>query len=265
MPKKTERPGILSLHERELIQRIDKIRSGEIKNKGRAPSRLAELLPDFDKRLSALTKDLELFVESRALRPFLKYRRKQFSLVLTQNQQLQKLLMDDDYSTWRVRYATREGEKWRRYWLYVSEENAPNGLTLENIYDPEYALKGIEGYSVNTDDDRFNVRDLLKFVVKHDMNQKKQKFILPRSEDNAITIYHIIQKMRALEEAAKKPKIERGKTEEKPGEEQPDPELLKARQVYLAVGKIVDSLNDELVKNGLSGIRVKIDAMTMPK
>lgn len=212
MPK-SERPAILSLHERELIKQVDEIRSGKVKNKGRAPSRLAQLLPDLDKRLSALPKDLEIILESKALRPFLKHRIKQFNLVFAEYQKIQDRIQPDyNYSTWRIRYVRKpltelQGmKKWenpkkkrpqryerhRSYWLDISDTNAPEKPTLENFYRPEYALKGIENYELKFDGKKVNLRDILVEALEL---QKKGMKIFPLSDKEAKSIHEIRQIM----------------------------------------------------------------------
>lgn len=199
MPKKTQRLGILSLHERELIKVVDEIRSGKRQNKGRAPSRLAQLLPDLDKRISALDVDLATLLKSKALKPFLKSRMKDLNLSIARHQQIQNPEFDYDYSTWQVKKYVKEGERTRRYWLDISESNAPKTLTIENIFGPEYAIRGIDGYSVTTSEGKSNVRDILVSAVEFDMKMAsksdKKNRILPLSQGEAVTINDLIQRM----------------------------------------------------------------------
>jgi hypothetical protein len=214
MPKKTERLGILSLHERELIQEVDRIRSGEIKNSGRAPSRLAELLPDLDRRLTAVAVDLGIILESKALRTFLASRAKYLDPILNKYHTINQVNFGHDYSTWRVRsikkpIPTKRGikvwknpkkkprqefERQRSYWLDISESNKPDGLTLLNTLSPEHAIRGIEGYWLKGG---VNIRDILSEAVRLEkeyetyISRTPSARILPRTEELAINIKQV--------------------------------------------------------------------------
>lgn len=206
MPKKTERPGILSIHERDLIREVDRQRKGEAPKIMRAASRLAQLLPDLDKRISALGDDLSIILQSKALQPFVAARVKELYPVLFQYQTLQEPKFGYDYSDWQVKYVRKPLEerrgmktwkkkqkpqklqRYRSYWLEINHSGS-SGLTLANIFSPEYAVRGIENYKLASGD---NLRDILIEAVELQQNGVE---ILPLSEEGALTIESISKRL----------------------------------------------------------------------
>lgn len=219
MARKSVRSGILSLHERELVKEVDRIRSGENSSMKRAPSRLAELLPELDKRIDAVGEDLAVILHSHALRPFIASRVKELNILLASYQDFQQVTFGPDYSTWRIRFTKKTIDdmpgmkKWKKtpkqkrlerhrsYWLEVGDENAPKQLTLENIFSPDFAMRGIDGYKVSISSGKMEIRDILREALELEKQfepyiiDNPSQAILPRSEATAAHIYDIKKRL----------------------------------------------------------------------
>lgn len=191
MRKKTERVGILSLHERELIKEVDRIRSGQPVKIKRASSRLSQVLPDLDRRVRALTTDLEIILSSRALQPFVASRIKDFSLIIERYHNLQQLDFGENYSTWLVRYTRKSPDnekklqRVRRYWLDINDANKPEKFGLENFFSPEYALRNISGKWVMADNKMVDTRQVLLEGLKLEMRYRSEIIAHEKYDDDS--------------------------------------------------------------------------------
>ena len=242
--RRSERLGIISQKEHELLQRAKK-KDALIKERERLRSkkekldkdvkriseinkelndistRLTELVKNLDKRINALGENLRNILKSAPLAPFVRTRARIFFNIppiyegkidsysaITAFTELNAPIFRDydgteaipDYSTWKVEWVK---ERDRKYWLNTNVESK---LTIENIFQPEYSIKGIKGAWRRTKKESgkkikeiVNVRDILKEaldVEKRFQNRIKSKelpLILPKTKDKAESIDQILK------------------------------------------------------------------------
>ncbi len=251
---RTSRLGILSTKEHKLLQRAknrdqlfkdrEKLKSKEALSKEdrkkikeinnelyEISTRLIELVKNLDKRINALGDDLRVILKSGSLAPFVRTRSKVFFSippiydghidsysVITAFSELNAPIFLEydgteaipDYSKWRVEVIT---EKERKYWLNINLESK---LTIENIFQPDYSIKGIKGTWKRIKDksrkktkEVINVRDLLKNALELEKKfqtkiaNKELPLILPKSKKTAENIDQIIKNIENFEKIKK--------------------------------------------------------------
>jgi len=241
---RSERLGIISQKEHELLQRaknkVALIKEREYlsskkekldkdvkricrinKELNDISTRLTELVKNLDKRINALGEDLRTILKSAPLAPFVRTRARIFFNIppihegkidsysaITAFSELNAPIFRDydgteaipDYSTWKVEKVK---ERDRKYWLNTNVESK---LTIENIFQPEYSIKGIKGAWRRTKKESgkkikevVNVRDVLKVALdlekrfQSKIKSKDLPSILPKTKDKAISIDQIIE------------------------------------------------------------------------
>lgn len=247
---RTKRIGILSDKEHELLKRAenkeqllqerDQLKSKDSQAKEEIQkikelnkelydisTRSTELVKNLDKRINALAVDLRVILKSSILSPFVRTRAKIFFnippiyeghldsySIITAFSELNSPKFSEydgteaipDYSRWRVEIIK---EKDRRYWLNTDLESKP---TIENIFQPDYSVRGIKGAWKRTKNksgkktiETINVRDLLKIALKLEkkfqtrIKNKELPSILPKSKNNAQNINQITKNIEKFE------------------------------------------------------------------
>lgn len=247
---RTKRLGILSDKEHELLKRA-KNREQLLEERNRLKSkhgnseedrleitkknkelyeistRLTELVKNLDMRINALGTDLRVILKSGSLAPFVRTRAKiLFNIppiyeghvdsysVITAFSELNSPKFSEydgteaipDYSSWKVEIIK---EKYRKYWLNTNVEPE---LTIEDIFQPDYSIKGIKGTWKRAKDESgkktmetINVRDLLKSALELEkkfqtrIKNRELPSILPKSKEDAQNINQIIKNIEIFE------------------------------------------------------------------
>ena len=248
--RRTKRLGILSDKEHELLKRAknrdqlleerDRLKSKpgnsegdrlEITKKNKElyeiSTRLSELVKNLDKRIIALGTDLRVILKSGSLAPFVRTRAKIFFNIppiyeghidsysaITAFSELNSPKFSEydgteaipDYSSWKVEIIKKKD---RRYWLNTNVEPK---LTIEDIFRPDYSIKGIKGTWKRAKDksgkktmETINVRDLLKSALELEkkfqtrIKNSELPLILPKSKEDAQNINQIIKNIEIFE------------------------------------------------------------------
>lgn len=217
---RSQRLGILSEKERELIERANKreellrerqtlqdkpevtkqeqkrVRAinGELEEISR---RLSVLVKKLDKRLDSLYIDLKLVLESDSLKSLrivrsskVKYLRPVVGLEdITDNwARLHEPIYEDtdgrvsipDYSRWKAKIV--HGNP-RKYWLDINQEPE---VTIEDVTKPEYAMRGIKG--------TWNKIELARYVIA-----SKEKEFATKEVTRKIDVREILKKALEIE------------------------------------------------------------------
>lgn len=247
---RTKRIGILSDKEHDLLKRAEN-RDQSLKERNRLKSkdsnseedkqrireintelytistRLTELVKNLDKRIDALKTDLRVILKSGSLAPFVRTRARIFFnippiydghmdsySIITAFSELNAPRFSEydgteaipDYSRWRVEIIK---EKDRRYWLNINLEPKP---TIENIFQPDYSIRGIKGTWKRTKNksggktmETINVRNLLKNALELEkkfqtrIKNSELPSILPKGKEDAQNIDQIIKNLERFE------------------------------------------------------------------
>lgn len=206
---RTKRLALLSEKERQLIDDYDKRKELGPKDRAKISRGRITLLKELDERLDALIPDLEYIVYDKALRPLLlqKLDGLEISLgLLTKELEIIKPLTVEDksiyiqgYHIWRIK--TTDKDRRTCYWLSTNE--SPE-ITQMDYTKPEYAMRGIKGKWVNNNK-VVDVRKIIKKALELELMKSKSvrdtfpSGLIPHSEENAITIYEIKERVSNFE------------------------------------------------------------------
>jgi hypothetical protein len=178
--------------------------------------RLAALVKILAKRIAALPEDLRMILNTDALRPLVAMRSQVVDDIAFSWYEIHRPSVGYNCSSWRVKqvsvpkrslYEPSEVIKKKevRYWLDTRMEPAP---TIEDIFSPDYAIKGIKSKvwfkrvrdEASLDEklrEKYDVRAVLKEAVRLEylynepIRQGTVPAILPKNESEAVNIYKV--------------------------------------------------------------------------
>lgn len=172
-------------------------------------TRLAQLTGELEHRLHELPDDLTLIMKSKALRPLIVIRGQYFDDISLLWSQIHKMQFGHDYSTWRIVSLTKPVSAMdepgqvtkRRVTLYWLDKNAEPGITIEDIFRPSYAMRGVKEKiwfkrTIRIVDEnkevyerkRYDNKQILKRALELEKNGLR---IIPTEEGKAVDIYEI--------------------------------------------------------------------------
>ncbi len=202
-------------------------------------TRLSALVPVLHKRIMATEKDLIMILKSQSLRPLVVIDNKHlvhfpfpdngdsdnYGIVQSLDEIYKISYVQHDgtesipnYSRWKVQFKSDLYYGTRYYWLDTNIEPVP---TAEDIFSPEYAMKGIKGIwsrrtkvmnkqkkekiKIEKIDSRSIIKEALDLEKKYQGLIKLEALpkILPRNEDDAIDIMEIRKKISLFHEMKK--------------------------------------------------------------
>lgn len=199
-------------------------------------TRLSDLVQKLHKRIASTEKDLVMILKSQSLRPLVVISNKHlvhfpfpdkgdygnYGAIqsISDIYQLNFIQYDGtesipNYSRWKVRFKAVPRYDTRYYWLDASIEPVP---TIEDIFSPEYSMKGIKGIwsrrtKISTNDkkekiktekidSRLIIREALDLEKRYQGLIKLETLpkIFPRNESGAIDIMEIRNKISVFHE-----------------------------------------------------------------
>jgi hypothetical protein len=182
-------------------------------------TKLGTLVRRLDERLDALFEDLNLILKEESLKPLMAIQAEKFHEIDATWNPFTTMPVGNSYAGWKVREITSriestnsEIESMKRksyYWLDIAKPEP----TVDNIFEPEYSIKGIKSkewtkvISENGTEhyESINVRDILIKAVriereKYDVIQTHPDLqILPKNIDSSRDIYEIIEAIKNFE------------------------------------------------------------------